>query len=250
MRRILLLIFTFGAVSSGYSQQFDAFFRDSTLRIDYIFAGNAKAQSIYVDKLNMMPRWYGKHRRLAEVPVEGNGQIIVRKHHSDEVIYRNSFSTLFQEWLSYPEAETEQRSFENVFLIPMPKDTVDVTIELRDNRREVMTSLTHTVNPQDILIHYIGKTPTDYEIIQQAKDTSNCIHIAYVAEGYQPDEMGVFLKDARTAMEALFQHEPFKKLKERFQIIAVKSPSKDSGTSIPGKGIWKRQRNLEEYSPR
>lgn len=239
MRRILLLIFTFLAVSSGYSQQFDTFFRDSTLRIDYIFAGNAKAQSIYVDKLNMMPRWYGKHRRLAEVPVEGNGQIIVRRHRSEEIIYKNSFSTLFQEWLSYPEAETEQRSFENVFLIPMPKDTVDVTIELRDNRREVMTSLTHTVNPQDILIHYIGKTPTDYEIIQQAIDTSNCIHIAYVAEGYQPDEMGVFLKDARTAMEALFQHEPFKKLKERFQIIAVKSPSKDSGTSIPGKGIWK-----------
>ena len=239
MRRILLLIFTFLAVSSGYSQQFDAFFRDSTLRIDYIFAGNAKAQSIYVDKLNMMPRWYGKHRRLAEVPVEGNGQIIVRRHRSEEIIYKNSFSTLFQEWLSYPEAETEQRSFENVFLIPMPKDTVDVTIELRNNRREVMTALTHTVNPQDILIHHIGKTPTDYEIIQQAKDTSNCIHIAYVAEGYQPDEMGVFLKDARTAMEALFQHEPFKKLKERFQIIAVKSPSKDSGTSIPGKGIWK-----------
>ena len=145
MRRILLLICTFLAVSSGYSQQFDAFFRDSTLRIDYIFAGNAKSQSIYVDKLNMMPRWYGKHRRLSEVPVEGNGQIIVRRHRSEEIIYKNSFSTLFQEWLSYPEAETEQRSFENVFLIPMPKDTVDVTVELRNNRREVMTALTHTV---------------------------------------------------------------------------------------------------------
>ena len=109
MRRILLLIFTFLAVSSGYSQQFDTFFRDSTLRIDYIFAGNAKAQSIYVDKLNMMPRWYGKHRRLAEVPVEGNGQIIVRRHRSEEIIYKNSFSTLFQEWLSYPEAENAER---------------------------------------------------------------------------------------------------------------------------------------------
>ena len=239
MRRILLLICTFLAFSSGYSQQFDAFVRESTLRIDYIFAGNAKAQSIYVDKLNMMPGWYGKHRRLAEVPVEGNGQIIVRRHRSEEIIYKNSFSTLFQEWLSYPEAETEQRSFENVFLIPMPKDTVDVTVELRNSRREVMTTLTHTVSPQDILIHHIGKTPTDYEIIQQAKDTLNCIHIAYVAEGYQPDEMGVFLKDAQTAMEALFQHEPFNKLRDRFQIIAVKSPSKDSGTSIPSKGIWK-----------
>lgn len=71
MKRILFFICTFFAVSSGYAQQFDALFRDSTLRIDYIFAGNAKSQSIYVDKLNMMAGWYGKHHRLAEVPVEG-----------------------------------------------------------------------------------------------------------------------------------------------------------------------------------
>ena len=40
-------------------------------------------------------------------------------------------------------------------------------------------------------------------------------------------------------MEALFAHEPFKALRNRFNVIAVKSPSAESGTSNPGKGIWK-----------
>ena len=132
MRLLILAFCAIFAIPSAKSQEFNSFFRDSTIRIDYTFAGNAKVQNIYVDKLNMIPGWYGKHRRLAEVPVEGNGQIIVCDHHSEQVIYKNSFCTLFQEWLSYPEAETTQRSFENVFLIPMPKDTVDVTVNLFD----------------------------------------------------------------------------------------------------------------------
>ena len=40
-------------------------------------------------------------------------------------------------------------------------------------------------------------------------------------------------------MEALFEHEPFKQMRDRFNLIAVMSPSKDSGTSEPSKGIWK-----------
>lgn len=125
----ILAIFSilFCCASSGTCQTFDEYFVNRTLRIDYIFSGNAKHQDISLDKLNTMPGWYGKRQRLAQVPVEGNGQITVRPHNSDKVIYRNSFSTLFQEWLSYDEAKTMSKSFENVFLVPMPKDTVDVT---------------------------------------------------------------------------------------------------------------------------
>jgi hypothetical protein len=54
---------------------FDQYFEDKTLRIDYTFSGDVTQQDIYVDKLNVIPRWYGKRHHLAEVPVEGNGQI-------------------------------------------------------------------------------------------------------------------------------------------------------------------------------
>lgn len=222
------------------AQDFRAAFSDSTLRIDYIFSGNANQQHIAVDQLNVIPRWYGKKQRLTELPMEGNGQITVRDHHTKRTLYRNSFSTLFQEWLTYDEAKHTSRAFENIFLVPMPKDTVDVTVTLNDNRRETMTQLTHTVAPSDILIKRIGeRNRTPFETLQTAQDTSRCIHIAFLAEGYRTDEMNIFLKDAAEATETLFAHEPFKTMRSRFNIIAVKAPSADSGTSEPSKGVWK-----------
>ena len=222
------------------AQSFDEYFTNATLRIDYIFSGDANHQEISVDELHVMPRWYGKRQHLAEVPVRGNGQIVVRAHSTGKVIYRNSFSTLFQEWLTYPEATTTRKSFENVFLTPMPKDTADVTLELYDNRQETIATMTHQVVPTDILIRRTGwYATTPYETLQTASDTTHCIHIAYLAEGYQEQEMKAFIKDCKEATEALFAHEPFKSMRKRFNIIAVKSPSKESGTSIPRNHIWK-----------
>ena len=240
MKKTILLFMAILCSMLLQAQRFEDFFEDKTLRIDYNFAGNAHQQEIAVDQLNVSPHWYGKRQRLAELPLEGNGQITVRSHKTGQVIYRHSFSTLFQEWLSYPEAQNVRKSFENVFLVPMPKDTVDVTLDLRNNRREVMASLTHQVVPTDILIRRIGeKDVTPYETIQEAKDSQHCIHIAYLAEGYQQDEMPTFIDDVHVAMEALFEHEPFKSLRDRFHIVAVKAPSQESGTSEPGRGIWK-----------
>ena len=240
MKKTILLFMAILCSMLLQAQRFEDFFEDKTLRIDYNFAGNAHQQEIAVDQLNVSPHWYGKRQRLAELPLEGNGQITVRSHKTGQVIYRHSFSTLFQEWLSYPEAQSVRKSFENVFLVPMPKDTIDVTLDLRNNRREVMASLTHQVVPTDILIRRIGeKDVTPYETIQEAKDSQHCIHVAYLAEGYQQDEMSTFIDDVHVAMEALFEHEPFKSLRDRFHIVAVKAPSQESGTSEPGRGIWK-----------
>ena len=240
MKRIfilLLLTISLNAVAQDFKQYFD----DATLRIDYIFSGNAKHQAIAVDELYRLPHWFGKHERLSELPIEGNGQITVRDHRTQKVIYRNSFSTLFQEWLTYDEAKKpSSKSFENVFLVPYPKDSADVTVELRNNRREVTVSMTHLVAPRDILIRHMGeRNVTPYETLQHAADPSRCIHIAYIAEGYTEAEMPVFIKDCRIAMEALFAHEPFKSMRQRFNIIAVKAPSAESRTSEPSKGIWK-----------
>ncbi|MCM1510692.1 MAG: IgA Peptidase M64 [Clostridium sp.] len=221
------------------AQDFEDNFTDRTLRADYTFSGNSSVRMVSLDGLSVSEGWYGKRRNLPAVPVEGNGQIIVRKHRGGDVIYRNSFSTLFQEWLSYDEAKEKSRSFENVFLMPMPKDTVDVTVRLMDSRREVMAEMTHTVVPDDILIRRLavaGTTP--YETLQHPADTSRCIRIAFVAEGYREEEMPVFIDDANAAAEALFAHEPFKSRRRDFGIVAVKSPSADSGTSEPGKGKW------------
>lgn len=248
MKRLCFLFFVVLSALGISAQDFNSWFQDKTLRIDYIFSGNDHEQHIAVDELSQSPRWYGKRQRLAELPMEGNGQITVCDSVSGKIIYRNSFSTLFQEWKSYPEAKTIDKSFENVFLVPMPKRTVKVTLDLRDNRRQISTSLTHVVNPNDILIRHIGeKGVNPYVYLQKAADTTRCIRIAYVAEGYTKAEMPKFLEDARRAMGYLFSYEPFKSSRNRFSLVAVESPSVDSGVSIPRKGIWKNTALLSNY---
>lgn len=239
--RCLLAMAALTIAVAADAQEFSELFRDSTLRIDYIFGGNASEQHIYLDKMSMTSRWHGKRSRMDEVPMEGNGQVIVRSASTGKVIYRNSFSTLFQEWLSYPEALNTSRSFENVFLIPMPKDSVSVSIELRNNRREKVAGMTHIVDPDDIMIRdFSGTATVPYSVVSSATDKDKGIDIAFVAEGYGKDEMDVFRSHVSEAVEALFAHEPFKSDKDRFNIVAVMAESEDSGTSEPSKKIWRQ----------
>ena len=223
------------------AQDFGEYFIDQTLRLDYIFSGNANAQDISLLAYYKIPGWYGKRHRLAETPMKGNGTITVRDLATGRVIYKHPFSSLFQEWLSYPQAqESGRRAFENVSLIPMPKESVEVSLELRNSRHDVIASMTQRIDPHDILMTPLGEQGIlPYTTLQAPKDSSRAIHIAFVAEGYTEDEMEDYLADARKAVESIFGHEPFKSLRDRFSIIAVRSPSAESGASIPSKGIWR-----------
>jgi hypothetical protein len=241
MRKLFIFSLLSTAILSIQAQRFEDYFEDRTLRLDYTFCGDTNHQQIYVDELTALPRWFGRHQRLAELPLKGNGQITVRSKTDGKVIYRHSFSSLFQEWLSTTESKHTQKSFENVFLIPYPKQPVVITVELRDYHDSILAMMTHTVDPTDILIRKAGeRLVTPYVTLQQAADTTQCIHVAYVAEGYQQDEMNIFLDDCRMAMESLFSHEPFRQMQDRFNMVAVMSPSDESGTSWPAKGIWKK----------
>ena len=239
-RTFLFLALLSAAVIGAQAQQFEDYFEDRTLRLDYTFSGNSERQELYVDELVALPRWYGKRRRLAEVPLKGNGQLTVNDKTSGRIIYRHSFSTLFQEWLATEESRRTPRSFENTFLVPFPKQPVDITVELWDYHMQTTARLTHSVDPRDILIRKASeRLVTPYVTLQQAADTARCIHIAYVAEGYQQQEMQTFLDDCRTAMASLFDHKPFKEKQQCFNIVAVMPPSAESGTSWPAQGIWK-----------
>lgn len=239
MKKTILSLFAAMMALSAGAQDFNKHFCDSTLRLDYVFAGDRNKQAIYVDQLCKSAHWYGRRQHLGELPLAGNGDITVKDYASGEVIYRHSFSTLFQEWLSTDESKTTPKSFENVFLVPYPKQKVNITVRIKDYHEKVMAETTHTVDPSDILIKTIGNEHTPYETVLKATDPDKCIKIAYVAEGYTEAEMELFMKDVATANESMFAHEPFKTMKDRFNVVAVKSASADSGTSVPRKNEWK-----------
>lgn len=240
--RKLTTLFVMGccAAASAQAPAYHDYFEDKSLRIDYLFTGDAACQSIYLDELSALPHWAGRRHHLDQLPLEGNGELTVRDKQTQTVIYRTSFSSLFQEWLGEPEAQTTQRGFENTFLVPFPQRPATVTIELRDAHRKVTSSLTHEVDPDDILIHHRGHEQiTPHRYLLKSGEPDTCIDVAILAEGYTVEEMDRFYQDAQAACDALFEHEPFRHLKNSFNIVAVGSPSADSGVSIPRNNEWK-----------
>ncbi len=262
---LALLSMTVGATA----QDFNKYFEDATLRVDYVFAGNANEQHIYLDELKRQPRWAGRRSRLNETLLRGNGHLIVKDHDTQEVIYTWTFSTLFQEWLQYDEAKKVSKAFDTSYNIPFPKKPIDITVALTDNHNKAIAEMTHTVDPKDILIRPVGDNGIPFYYVWKGKagkteaeakneprsgagrnfmpsaydpfagvNVQDCIDLAIVAEGYTQQEMGKFYADCNRAVDALFAREPFKSLKDRFNVVAVAAPSNESGPSVPHNGIW------------
>jgi hypothetical protein len=85
----------------------------------------------------------------------------------------------------------------------------------------------------------LAEARTPYRYIVQNGDPAHCIDVAIVAEGYTEGEMEQFYADAQTAAESLFDHAPFSELRDRFNIVAVAAPSRDSGVSVPRLNDWR-----------
>jgi len=249
MKKMFIAAWLLLASTATHAQQFEVFFTEQTLRVDYVFTGNEQGQQIALDELIATPGWAGRRHHLAEMPLKSHGQLVMRDKETGQTIYATSFSSLFQEWTATDEAKEVTKSYENCFLMPFPKKVAEVEVTLMNYRHEVVATLKHTVDPNDILIHQKGRNHvTPYKYMVQNGTPEECIDIAILAEGYKPEEMELFYEDAAKVNEFLFSYEPFKSLQKKFNFVAVASPSEDSGVSIPKKGEWKHTAFSSNYS--
>ena len=238
---IMLLVSVFVS-----AQDFDDYFEDKTLRLDYIFAGDNATQELFFQEASSTPCWAGRRNHLSQPLLKGNGQITVRDPKSGQVIYSNSVSPLFQEWQSTEEATKVRRAFENCFQVPYPKDEVEVTVSLHDIYGKVSSSLTHPLSPSDILIREKTSTAKS-EYLHKGGEPKNCIDIAILAEGYSAHDWQKFHDDATRACGYLLGHEPFKSHADKFNIIAVAAESSESGVSVPRMNTWKKTAASAHY---
>lgn len=236
----LTVLIASGTCTSIHAQEFSKRFDNATLRLDYIFAGNDNSQSIYLDRMKTFSGWYGRRTNMDTLPLQGNGTITVTDITGTDTLYVHSFSTLFQEWQGTEEATRVARSFENSFLIPMPQEKVQVTVELKNMHNATKSYLKHAIDPADRLIcKHADKETLPYRYLHKAGDSKEKIDIVFIPEGYRTDEMEQFNKDCMESMESIFRHKPFNKLKDRFNFIAVEVPSEHSGVSVPKNNEWK-----------
>lgn len=229
------LLVSLTAFSSDF---FSRHFENATLRLDYVFSGNDTSQHISFMQAYKTNIWAGRRTNLQKPLLAGNGQICIKDAATGEVLYTNSFSTLFQEWQNTEEATKVTRGFENCFQVPWPKKPVIITVTLTDKYQQVSASLSHSIDPEDILIRPL-KSKNSYRQIHGGGNYESRIDVAIIGDGYSARDQQKFHSDALRAVTAIMNHEPFKSMENRFNFIAVSSISRDSGVSIPHADKWK-----------
>ena len=235
-----LLLVSLPALAAADIDEFARNFCDSTLRLDYIAGGNADESRVFLQRQKKFKGWAGRRHNLRRAPYTGGGTITVTDSVSGDTIYRHSFSLLFNEWKSTPEARKTSRAFEATMLVPLPRRAAKVTVELLDSRMRPVATNSHCYSPADILVdESVSKHPAEVIPLHTGGDPKQAIDIVILAEGYTEAEKDSFLADARKAVDAIFAHEPFGSRRDDFNFKAVWTPSADNGMSVPRNDDWK-----------
>jgi hypothetical protein len=217
---------------------FDEHFTDRTMRFDFMLAGNSTSTKVYPVSLREEPFWGGSLTNLTDPFGYGNFRYEIFDAASGNLIYSRGFCTLYQEWQTTAEAKQMERSFHEVATFPFPKNRVNFVLSIR-GRDGLFTRLYETaIDPAS---YFITREKPDGSLasrIYGSGDPHTSLDIAFIAEGYTRGEMEKFRADVKRLADILFQEAPFDKYQDRINIWAVEASSQESGTDVPGEGIY------------
>jgi len=218
---------------------FDQYFENKTLRLDYYHTGNDTIDAYSFDELIEEPFWGGSKTNLLDRFDYGKYKIVVIDVESGKEIYSRTYSTLFSEWQTTDEAKQTTKSFSETVVFPFPKENVKVEFYSRDKKNKLHKKFEYLVNPKS----YFIKTERQLEYknfeVLKSNEPDKAVDIVIVPDGYTNDEMEKFKNDCEKFAEYLFNASPYKENKNKFNIWGIEAPSKESGTDIPAEDIWK-----------
>ncbi|PLX14432.1 MAG: hypothetical protein C0594_00065, partial [Marinilabiliales bacterium] len=230
----LLMIVT----SVGWSQNYSELFDTTSLRLDFIHAGQFDTEEYYLHKMSQLP-WYSGPKDILIDPLEV-GMYRLTLIQNGKTIYTRGYSTLFEEWQTTKEAKSEKRSFEETQYIPMPKGKVVLKLETRDSVNNFKSIYEMTLNPDSVYIEKGPRTVYDFEAIRDRGYYGNKVDIVILPDGFAREQKDSFNLYAYNFMEKLLDCPPFNEHKDDINFYTVWHESEEIGADLPGEDVWVR----------
>jgi len=220
---------------------FADFFVDSTLRIDFFHTGSKTQESIALDHSYRQGIWAGSTRNLVDHFNLGRYGVQVYDTASGRLIFSKTYDSYFGEYRTTEPARLGiARTYHESVLVPFPRRPVRVEFEHRD-RRNVYHPLASVI-----------VDPADYHIITESPSRGDSVYSVYVSgpphervdlliigEGYTLEERGKFEADLRRYTDVFFSWQPYARLKAKFNVRGIYSPSPQDGVDEPRQGIYR-----------
>lgn len=243
----LILFFTIIILSAAqlYSQSldnFDKYFTDQTMRIDYFHIGDAIEEFITIDQVYQYGTWAGSRVNLLDSFNNGRYYVNIFDAESRELIFLKGFDSYLGEYKTSEDAiDRIKRTYHETVLIPFPKNMIIFSIEKRDRNNHLFQIFTEHIDPADVSIirdEIKDRTVAVYESDKNA-DPHLRVDIAILGEGYTLDDKRKFEEDLKYFTGVFFSQPPYSFYEDKFNIYGVYKPSEDSGVDEPRANIYK-----------
>lgn len=236
---ILSTIIVFLGLKVNGQVEYDNYFTDNQLRIDYYLFGNSDTVSYALDKLVKEPKWGGPRAHLIDSTNYGMYFVEVTLPDSDVVLYSHGYCLLFGEWQTTDEATKISKGFHESVIIPFPKELVEVTFYAKNDHLELNEQMKIFVDPNDYFIKPAPKLSYAIYNVYGDYPVEKAVDIVLLPDGYTEQEMGKFVKDCQFFVKSLFSYAPYNRYQDRFNIRAVMVPSQDSDITMPGDKLYR-----------
>lgn len=238
---IFILLLLPGLLIAQAQGEFEQYFLDKTMRIDYFHIGDAKEEFITVDQIFEQGVWAGSKRNLLDNFHNGRYCIKIYDLASGKLIFSKGFDSYFGEYKTTDVAlNGMKRTFHESALIPYPKNKIKFSLEIRNRQNLLQPLFSQEIDPSGITIirETLSRGVKVFEV-QKKGDAHQKIDIAFIAEGYTLAEEGKLEADLERFVQVFFRQEPYKTYKDRFNIYGVFKPSEESGCDEPSHGSFK-----------
>ena len=245
MKYFFFLVLSFIVVQKSKAQ-FNKYFDDKTLRLDYYHCGNAETEKYFFDELIREPYWAGSETNLIDTKGYGNHFVEVRTVDSNELIYSRGYCTLFDEWQTTAEAKTTNCCYPESVVMPFPRQKVMVSIVSWNKKGVLEKQFEYPVDPKSYFIKNEREKLPVFDIVHSGNPNKK-VDIVLLSEGYGEGQEDLFKSDCKRFAEDFFSYTPYSKNKDKFNIRGVWAASNQEGPDIPGENIWNKTRLNGSY---
>ena len=229
---------------------FDDFFSDATMRVDYKRIGCKKHDTCILQQFAVQNNmWAGSTTQLIDPIDNGMYRLMVRDAATHQVLYTRCYNTLFEEYRETIAGRDKDSvaEFEEVMLFPMPQKAVDVCLQKRDEQNRFATASTFRFDPKERNFQRLEPRAEPIHLHENGHPHHK-IDVAIVAEGYGPQDHDKMMDDFKKFTEYLLAQEPFRGRANDFNVWGIDVLGKESGVTDPGKGRYVQSAVMSSYN--
>ena len=151
---------------------------------------------------------------------------------SGQLLFAKPFNSIFAEWATIAEAQTQTRSFTESVLVPEPLVPVHLCVERRGKTGsfeplyEAELDLSALAEPEPWLAREVI-------VLKSTGPARERVDLALIGDGYADGQRERFVEACETLIEHVFSTEPYRSRAESFNVRAIFAPCSESGISDP-----------------